>query len=69
MMPAAMLSTFAAVILSGHLSDLLGAARSIAVFGGLLVLASLGFATTPGFGNTLLFFGLTLGFRCSFSAS
>ncbi len=58
---AAMLSTFAAVILSGHLSDLLGAARSIAVFGGLLVLASLGFALTPGFGNALLFFGLTLG--------
>lgn len=58
---AAMLSTFAAVILSGHLSDRLGAARSIAVFGGLLVLASLGFALTPGFGNTLLFFGLTLG--------
>lgn len=58
---AAMLSTFAAVILSGHLSDLLGAARSIAVFGVLLVLASLGFALTPGFGNTLLFFGLTLG--------
>jgi predicted MFS family arabinose efflux permease len=57
----AMLSTFAAVILSGHLSDLLGAARSIAVFGGLLVLASLGFALTPGLGNTLLFFGLTLG--------
>ncbi|WP_095078832.1 MFS transporter [Pseudomonas sp. Irchel s3h17] len=58
---AAMLSTFAAVILSGHLSDLLGAARSIALFGGLLVLASLGFALTPGFGDTLLFFGLTLG--------
>jgi len=51
---AAMLSTFAAVIVSGHLSDLLGAARSIALFGVLLVAASLGFALTPGFGNLLL---------------
>ena len=42
----AMLSTFAAVIVSGHLSDLLGAARSIALFGVLLVAASLGFALT-----------------------
>ncbi|RON22983.1 MFS transporter [Pseudomonas brassicacearum] len=58
---AAMLSTFAAVIVSGHLSDWLGAARSIALFGVLLVAASLGFALTPGFGNLLLFFGLLLG--------
>lgn len=58
---AAMLSTFAAVVVSGHLSDLLGAARSIALFGVLLVAASLGFALTPGFGNLLLFFGLLLG--------
>ena len=58
---AAMLSTFAAVIVSGHLSDLLGAARSIALFSLLLVVASLGFALTPGFGNLLLFFGLMLG--------
>jgi MFS family permease len=58
---AAMLSTFAAVIVSGHLSDLLGAARSIALFSLLLALASLGFALTPGFGNLLLFFGLMLG--------
>lgn len=58
---AAMLSTFAAVIVSGHLSDRLGAARSIALFGLLLVVASLGFALTPGFGNLLLFFGLLLG--------
>lgn len=58
---AAILSTFAAVFVSGHLSDVFGAARSIALFGGLLVLASLGFALTPGFGSALLFFGLTLG--------
>jgi MFS family permease len=43
------------------LSDLLGAARSIALFGLLLVAASLGFALTPGFGDLLLFFGLLLG--------
>jgi MFS family permease len=58
---AAMLSTFVAVLMSGHLSDLLGAARSIALFGLLLVAASLGFALTPGFGHLLLFFGLLLG--------
>lgn len=57
----AMLSTLVAVIFSGHLSDLLGAARSIALFGCLLVVASLGFALAPGFGDALLFFGLTLG--------
>lgn len=58
---AAMLSTFAAVIVSGHLSDLLGAARSVALFGILLVAASLGFAMTPNIGPWLLFFGLLLG--------
>ncbi len=56
-----MLSTFVAVLVSGHLSDWLGAARSIALFGLLLVAASLGFALTPGFGHLLLFFGLLLG--------
>nr|BFD40587.1 MFS transporter [Pseudomonas sp. FFPRI_1] len=58
---AAMLSTFVAVIGSGHLADWLGAARSVALFGCLLALASLGFALTPGFGPGLLVFGLTLG--------
>ena len=58
---AAMFSTFVAVLVSGHLSDLLGAARSIALFGLLLVMASLGFAMTPGVGHLLLFFGLLLG--------
>ncbi|WP_150736400.1 MFS transporter, partial [Pseudomonas fluorescens] len=53
--------TFVAVLVSGHLSDRLGAARSIALFGPLLVAASLGFAMTPGFGHLLLFFGLMLG--------
>jgi len=58
---AAMLSTFVAVTGSGHLADRLGAARSVALFGCLLAVASLGFALTPGFGPSLLCFGLTLG--------
>ena len=58
---AAMLSTFVAVIVSGHLSDTLGAARSIALFAILLAAASLGFAMAPGFGDLLLVFGLLLG--------
>ena len=57
----AMLSTFVAVVLSGHLSDALGAARAIAVTGLLLVVACLGFALTPGFGEGLMLFGLSLG--------
>ncbi|MFO2465782.1 MFS transporter [Pseudomonas sp. 15FMM2] len=57
----AMLSTFVAVMMSGHLSDALGAARSIACLGVLLAVACLGFALTPGFGEGLMFFGLSLG--------
>ena len=57
----AMLSTFVAVIASGHLADWLGAARSVACFGSLLVIACLGFALTPGVGPALLCFGLILG--------
>jgi MFS family permease len=57
----AMLSTFVAVLVSGHLADLLGAARSIALLGLLLVVACLGFALTPGFGEGLMLFGLSLG--------
>ncbi|AZD53703.1 hypothetical protein C4K19_1905 [Pseudomonas chlororaphis subsp. aurantiaca] len=57
----AMLSTLVALIFSGHLSDLLGAARSIALFGGLLVVASLGFALTPGFGDALLNWLISVG--------
>ncbi|AIS14074.1 hypothetical protein JM49_21190 [Pseudomonas chlororaphis subsp. aurantiaca] len=43
------------MIFSGHLSDLLGAARSIALFGGL------GFALTPGFGDALLNWLISVG--------
>lgn len=57
----AMLSTFVAVVVSGHLADWLGAARSIAVFGLLLAMACLGFALTPGFGSGLMLSGLALG--------
>ncbi|MDY0835772.1 MFS transporter [Pseudomonas sp. SED1] len=57
----AMLSTFVAVLVSGHLADLLGAAKSIALLGVLLVVACLGFALTPGFGEGLMVFGLSLG--------
>ena len=57
----AMLSTFVAVVLSGHLADALGAARAIAGMGVLLVVACLGFALVPGFGQGLMLFGLSLG--------
>lgn len=57
----AMLSTFVAVVISGHLSDALGAARAVAGMGLLLVVACLGFALTPGFGQGLRVFGLALG--------
>ncbi|KAF2410448.1 Predicted arabinose efflux permease, MFS family [Pseudomonas antarctica] len=57
----AMLSTFVAVLLSGHLADALGAARAIAGMGVLLVVACLGFAMMPGFGQGLMLFGLALG--------
>lgn len=58
---AAMLSTFVAVVFSGHLADALGAARAIAGMGVLLVVACLGFALMPGFGQGLMLFGLALG--------
>ncbi|WP_395610998.1 MFS transporter [Pseudomonas sp. B22129] len=57
----AMLSTFVAVLVSGHLADWLGAARSIALLGLLLAVACLGFAWVPGFGEGLMLFGLALG--------
>ena len=57
----AMLSTFVAVVVSGHLADALGAARAIAGTGVMLVVACLGFALSPGFGQGLMLFGLSLG--------
>ncbi|MGF6393759.1 MFS transporter [Pseudomonas plecoglossicida] len=58
----AMLSTFLAVIFSGHLSDHLGAARSVAVGAVFLAAACLGFAALPGLGMAMMLFGLLLGF-------
>lgn len=59
---AAMLSTFLAVIFSGHLTDLFGAPKAIAAGALLLAAACLGFATVPGYGAAVLVFGLLLGF-------
>lgn len=58
---AAMLSTFAAVLVSGHLSDRLGAARSIALCGLALVVANLGFAVTASHMHLMMMCGLLLG--------
>lgn len=58
----AMLSTFLAVIFSGHLTDLIGAPKAIAAGALLLAAACLGFATVPTYGVALLAFGLLLGF-------
>ncbi|QXH49585.1 MFS transporter [Pseudomonas fakonensis] len=58
---SAMLSTFVAVICCGHLSDRIGAPRTIAGSALLLAAACLGFAWAPAQGNLLLAFGLLLG--------
>ncbi|WPN56103.1 MFS transporter [Pseudomonas sp. P9_31] len=58
----AMLSTFLAVIFSGHLTDLIGAPKAIAAGALLLAAACLGFATVPTYGVALLACGLLLGF-------
>ncbi|MFH7450875.1 MFS transporter, partial [Pseudomonas syringae pv. tagetis] len=58
----AMLSTFLAVIFSGHLPDIIGAPRAIAAGGLALMIACIGFAMTPTYGPALLIFGLILGF-------
>lgn len=57
----AMFSTFAAVIFSGHLTDLFGAPRAIAAGAVLLAAACLGFASVQTFGTAVLIFGLLLG--------
>ena len=58
---AAMVSTFAAVIFSGHLTDLFGAPKSIAAGAVLLAAACLGFANVQTLGGAALLFGLLLG--------
>lgn len=58
---AAMISTFIAVVFSGHLSDRLGAARSIALCAIALVIANLGFALSASQLPAMMLFGLVLG--------
>ncbi|MFJ4064297.1 MFS transporter [Pseudomonas sp. NPDC089996] len=59
---AAMLSTFLAVIFSGHLTDLIGAPKAVAGGAVFLAAACLGFAAAPGFGTAMVLCGLLLGF-------
>ncbi|MFJ3522239.1 MFS transporter [Pseudomonas sp. NPDC090203] len=58
---AAMVSTFVAVVLSGHLCDRLGAARSVALCGIALVVANLGFAVSASQLQLMMLFGFVLG--------
>ncbi|NIF25151.1 MFS transporter [Pantoea sp. Tr-811] len=58
----AMLSTFVAVIFSGHFTDLIGAPKAVAAGAVLLAAACLGFAFAPGFGSAMVLCGLVLGF-------
>lgn len=57
----AMFSTVIAVIFSGHLTDLIGVVKVMAISGIFLALACIGFALTPGLGPPLLACGLLLG--------
>jgi MFS family permease len=57
----AALSTVIIVILSGHIADLLGTAKSVACSGLILGIANLGFALSEGTGNSLLLLGFILG--------
>lgn len=57
----AMLSTIASVILSGHLSDMIGAARAVGLSGMVLAASCLGFALLPGIGWGMLLCGFLLG--------
>ncbi|MEJ5861983.1 MFS transporter [Pseudomonas farsensis] len=59
---SAMLSTFVAVVSCGHLSDRIGAPRTVAGAALLLAGACLGFAWAPAQANVLLPFGVLLGF-------
>jgi MFS family permease len=58
---AAMVSTFVAVIFSGHLCDRLGAARSVALCAVALVVANLGFALCASQLPMMILFGFVLG--------
>jgi len=58
---AATVSSIVAIILSGHIIDRIGAARSVAAAGALLCLACIGFAATAGIGIAMLASALMLG--------
>ena len=58
---AATISTVILVILSGHISDMLGPARAVAVSALFLAASGLGFALAPSAGAGLILMGFTLG--------
>ncbi len=58
---AATLSTVLLVILSGHISDILGSARAVAVSALFLAASGLGFALLPSAGLGLILMGFVLG--------
>jgi MFS family permease len=57
----AIVSTIVAVILSGHVSDTVGAPRAVGVSGLILSASCLGFAFVPGVGQGMRICGLLLG--------
>ena len=58
---AAIVSTIVAVILSGHVSDAIGAPRALAIAGLFLCSSCIGFAVVPGIGAGMQICGLLLG--------
>ena len=58
---AATISTVILVILSGHIADMLGSARAVAVSALFLAASGLGFALIPSAGTGLILMGFVLG--------
>ena len=58
---AATVSTVILVILSGHIADAIGSARSVAISGLFLAASGLGFAFVPSAGPSLMVVGFVLG--------
>ena len=58
---AATISTVILVILSGHIGDMLGSARAVAVSALFLAASGLGFALIPSAGTGLILMGFVLG--------
>lgn len=57
----AIVSTVVSVIFSGHVSDAIGAARTLAIAGLFLCASCVGFALVPGIGSGMQICGLLLG--------